>query len=329
MAGQWQTFSDDLVSSPQGRSSHSISHVKHNDKDHLYVIGGENTPRIPLDTTMVHLFDLSSCTWSVVKLSTSVHPRDLLAHTTASIGQNIYLFGGRDAEKEDMGDLWQFNSTLSEWTLVWDPSAQKEGEEAPSRRSYHAMATNGTSLFIFGGCFGKNRLEDAWEYQIATGKWTKLAAGGPGVRGGSSLVYSNNKLYVLFGFNGTELRDVWVLDLQHTEQGWSLLDTSAGDSLGPRSVSAVGSIGSNDIIVFGGECEPSAQGHEGAGRYLQDTAILNLETLKWTKVASDSSSVPSGRGWGASCSMGNGSFVVHGGFGGAERLGDLHIFKLN
>lgn len=187
------------------------------------------------------------------------------------------------------------------------------------------MTTNGTSLYIFGGCHGKGRLEDTWEYNIQSGKWTRLAEAGPGVRGGAALVHHSGKLYVFFGFNGKELSDIWALDLGNVAQGWTKVETS-GDLPGPRSVSAIGSVSPKEIIVFGGECEPSAQGHEGAGRYLEDTAVLNVETMTWRKINAPH---PTGRGWTASCSAGPNAFAVHGGFGGADRLGDIHIFKLN
>jgi N-acetylneuraminic acid mutarotase len=221
--------------------------------------------------------------------------------------------------------MWSFNTETNEWKLLWNSQASLEGD-APLRRSYHTMTTNGSSLFVFGGCSGKDRLEDTWEYHVAAGKWSKLTAGGPGVRGGSALVHHNGKLFVLFGFNGKELSDIWCLDLSHVAQGWKQTETS-GESPGPRSVSAVGPIGQSKIIVFGGECEPSAQGHEGAGRYLEDTAVLDLDTLQWKKVMS--SAHPTGRGWTASCPAGPSAFVVSGGFGGADRLGDMHIFRLD
>lgn len=90
-------------SAPQGRSSHSISYVNLHGKEYIYVIGGENTPRVPLDTSVVHVLDLATKTWSDVKPKNDVRPRDLLAHTSVSIGHVIYLFGGRDLQKEDLG----------------------------------------------------------------------------------------------------------------------------------------------------------------------------------------------------------------------------------
>jgi len=80
--------------------------------------------------------------------------------------------------------------------------------------------------------------------------------------------------------------------------------------------------------VFGGECAPSAQGHLGAGLYLGDTFLYDTRTNRWSKLHHDAGTPPSPRGWQAATSVPElHAIVLHGGYGGADRLDDLFIIK--
>jgi hypothetical protein len=60
--------------------------------------------------------------------------------------------------------------------------------------------------------------------------------------------------------------------------------------------------------------------------YWQDAFILDTRTGIWTQVPQDAPGEwPTARGWIASTSVLNG-VVIHGGFDGTDRLGDLYIY---
>lgn len=78
--------------------------------------------------------------------------------------------------------------------------------------------------------------------------------------------------------------------------------------------------------MYGGECAPSAEGHLGAGKYLGDTYLYDIPSNRWTKLNSEASPPP--RGWQASATVDAlNAVVLFGGYGGEERLNDLHILK--
>lgn len=79
-------------------------------------------------------------------------------------------------------------------------------------------------------------------------------------------------LYVIAGFIGEEVNDVWRLDL--ASRTWKEVSPNGSTSLTKRSVMGVARWGSSKLVAFGGEAEPSARGHEGAGRFLGDTCAM-------------------------------------------------------
>ena len=60
---------------------------------------------------------------------------------------------------------------------------------------------------------------------------------------------------------------------------WSQLKSFPKDSISKRSVCAAATIQMMDmILIFGGELEPSARGHEGAGNFGNDVIYLDTKT---------------------------------------------------
>lgn len=87
------------------------------------------------------------------------------------------------------------------------------------------------------------------------------------------------------------------------------------DSLRPRSVFGLDSVGSK-IVVFGGEVDPSAVGHSGAGDFASDLVALDTETLQW--VAIETAHQPMSRGWTRITATSDSTFVLFGGLAGND-----------
>lgn len=155
------------------------------------------------------------------------------------------------------------------------------------------------------------------------------------------------------GFCGHELDDVHVFDLD--ARAWRCASIGAGCCLGggggggasasasavrpcPRSVfgAAVHACGSarhdacahsGSVLMFGGEVDPSTQGHAGAGGFSAELWGLDAEGMTWRQLAADGQA-PSARGWVGSCAV-DGALVVHGGVDVQNRrLADMHLLKL-
>ncbi|WIA40680.1 hypothetical protein OEZ86_004378 [Tetradesmus obliquus] len=199
---------------PGPRSSHCMAYAN----GRIYMFGGELQPRVPVPAA-TYVYDLADSTWSQLKTAGAC-PGPRVAATMAAIGSKIYLFGGRtgiDMGEGATGDLFVLDTATATWAAA-QPSTDCSSSTpaAPPARSYHAMATAGGKLYVFGGCGAAGRLADLWRYDPATGAWQQLpGCESVGARGGSVLVASGDgsQLLLMGGFNGDEMRDCHSYDI--------------------------------------------------------------------------------------------------------------------
>ena len=168
---RWQKIASINGQSPIERSSHGASIIH----DTLYVFGGENTARVPIDSSMYSINispeELTKATpaWRKIE-ATDNNPIPRIAHAQAVIGDKIYIFGGRQGIQMDespLNDLHYFDVKKETWTQV------KVQGETPSPRSFHQMVSVSSSLFVFGGCGNDGRLSDLHEFDTVTKTWKK------------------------------------------------------------------------------------------------------------------------------------------------------------
>jgi len=313
--------------SPTDRSSHGISVVG----DSLYLFGGEHTARTPVPSTL-HVLDMNSShlKWRTEEVSGSP-PSQRFGHAQVTIGDCIYVFGGRAGTQIDellMNDLHKFDTKTRTWTAV-----DTKGD-LPSPRSFHKMVALKNKLYVFGGCPAKGRLADLHMFDPHTSQWTKLPESPMEGRGGAAFAavgvfpsWGEGKLMVLGGFAGREVGDIWEFDV--ATETWSCLSETLKP---PRSVACCEGVGTR-VLLFGGELQPSDRGHEGAGAFSNDTQIFDASTSM--KVAADGKgkSGPPPRGWSASTCWGSGKVVVAGGLAGDDenpvRMMDVWVAELN
>ena len=170
----WKKYSSCQGTGPIERSSHGMSVIS----DTLYIFGGENTARIPIDSSM-YVIKLSQdegekClpTWRKIEPSSN-SPVPRIAHSQAVIGDRIYIFGGRQGitmEESPLNDLHYFDVKTETWTEV-----QPKKGAVPSPRSFHQMVSIKSSLFVFGGCGNDGRMSDLYEFNTLDGTWTVLS----------------------------------------------------------------------------------------------------------------------------------------------------------
>jgi hypothetical protein len=276
-----------------------------------------------------------------------VHPQPRLAHSQTTVGDSIYIFGGRvgvDMNETSLGDLWKFHVPSQTWTFI-DTSEQSQ-KDIPEARSFHRMVSVDTSIYLFGGCGGVSgkRLNDLYRFDTLECRWHKLdgsmlLAG----RGGSNVLVLKNAhqeqyLAVVAGFKGEETNDGHTYNL--SSGSWAGSSMSALTSLRPRSVCAFGSLFSSNIgLIFGGEVDPSEKGHEGAGGFTNDLVMIEgtteaiLGTLMAPQDASLKLSWPEERGWTDGAvydgKKGTGFLFLFGGLTGNDehprRLNDLWV----
>ena len=133
---------------PLSRSSHGVSVVK----DTLYLFGGEHEARTPIGNE-VYTFDLKDekMEWKMIPTTGDI-PSPRFGHAQCSIGDCLYVFGGRMGTAIDeklLNDLYEFDTRTKLWSCV-----QSTGEP-PSPRSYHSMVSH--VLRALCGCYNGAR----------------------------------------------------------------------------------------------------------------------------------------------------------------------------
>lgn len=235
-----------------------------------------------------------------------------------------------------MNDLWKLDCSGPPGSETWSKVTPKGGS-IPEARSFHNMVCVGDSLYVFGGCGLKSgRLNDMHRFDILAQTWHNLGTSRhlKGRGGATFLPLDSGKLLgVVAGFSGEETNDGHLFEVG--SEKWaeeSLSEDLKG--LRPRSVCIGGSFpGAGVSVIFGGEVNPSAKGHEGAGGFENDVVLLEESTGKYLETipqGRNDSNVPETRGWsdGAVAQSDNGGILfVFGGLSGDDmapkRLDDL------
>ncbi|XP_022637078.1 nitrile-specifier protein 5 isoform X3 [Vigna radiata var. radiata] len=303
------------------RSSHAIAVVAQK----VYAFGGEFVPRVPVDNNL-HVFDLETLTWSVADASGDIPP-PRVGVTMAAVGETIYVFGGRDGEHNELNELYSFDTRANKWALI------SRGDIGPPNRSYHSMTADDRHVYVFGGCGVHGRLNDLWAFDAVEGKWVEFPSPGESCkgRGGPGLAVAEGKIWVVYGFSGEEMDDVHCFNLAH--KTWTQVETSG---LKPTARSVFCTLGNGKhIIVYGGEIDPSDQGHLGAGQFSGELYALDTDTLEWKRLEDkvNSDSHPGPRGWCAFAGArrdGRQGLLVYGGNSPSnDRLDDIFFLALS
>lgn len=185
----------------------------------------------------------------------------------------IYLFGG-SKQKKWFSDVHMLDTDEWKWQLV------RANGKAPTR-AYHSCTLYRHELWIFGGVFPQpdpqpdgcsNEVQvfspicESWYAPIVMGEK-------PCPRSGHSANLLEDRLVVFGGWDAPAcFNDVYILDLCIVE--WSKPELR-GAPPSPRSWHGSTNLTGNRLLIQGGY-----NGNDA----LDDTFILNISTLSWTKV---------------------------------------------
>ncbi|PVI05668.1 galactose oxidase [Periconia macrospinosa] len=318
------------------RSSQTLSILNGN----AYIFGGEVEPRKPVDN---HL-DVVALTLSNPQLNTKQTnnaPSPRVGSSSVALKDRIYLFSGRGgldmAPIEEGGALWSYDPSQNSWSLIKPADA---GKPYPPARSYHCMADDGnSSIFVHAGCPASGRLSDLWKFDLSSQTWTQAPDAPSPERGGTSIAFSNGKLYRMHGFDGKAEQggSLDIFDLATNTWETKTFNADGQDGPEPRSVCVLLPIKlqkKDKLITLFGERDPSSLGHAGAGKMLSDVWIYDIDEDWWTKIEPSSNETsPAPRGWFDAGvvrfqSDENDQVVVHGGLGeNNERLADIWLLS--
>lgn len=102
---------------------------------------------------------------------------------------NLWLFGGGISSSNQQqffyfNDLWKYNPNMSQWTWISGDSGFNKagvfGIKNVSSISNHPSSRGGSvtwrdtlgNLWLFGGYYNGNKMNDLWKYNIASNEWT-------------------------------------------------------------------------------------------------------------------------------------------------------------
>ncbi|XP_013683391.2 epithiospecifier protein-like isoform X1 [Brassica napus] len=337
LQGEWIKVQQRGGQGPGPRSSHGIAVVG----DKLYSFGGELTPNISIDKDL-YVFDFNTHTWSIAPAKGDVPNVKALGTRMVAVGTKLYLFGGRDENKQ-FEDFYSYDTVKKEWKFL----TKLDEEGGPEARTYHSMASDQNHVYVFGGVSkgGTNktpvRFRTIEAYNIAAGKWVQLPD--PGVqfekfekRGGAGFAVVQGKIWVIYGFatspdpNG--MND-YESDLVHyfnpATQKWTEVETK-GQKPSARSVFAHAVVGKY-ILIFGGETWPDPRAHLGPGTLSSEGFALNTETLVWEKFGGGNE--PGQLGWPAYTAAtiyGKIGLLMHGGKRPTNnRTDEMYFYAVN
>ena len=261
-------------------------------------------------------------------------PSPRVGTESAILHDSIWIFSGRggiamDPIDED-GGLWRFTPSTLKWSAI-----KTETGPHPVARSYHTMTSDGQNkLCLHAGCPAEGRLPDLWVFDVESGAWSELPAAPGPARGGTSIAFYQEKLYRMNGFDGTKEQGGWLDIYDIGKRTWNSITYTADGESGPepRSVATLLTVKTSDkrniLITMFGEHNPSALGHAGAGKMLNNVWAFDIDTEKWEKVTvgGDGDS-PAPRGWFSADvrrQEGGDVVILHGGLAeDNSRLGDV------
>ncbi|ETI22096.1 hypothetical protein G647_06167 [Cladophialophora carrionii CBS 160.54] len=304
----------------------------------VYIFGGELRPREPVESSVYRIPKRQDADIDTfLSASADNAPQARVGATSTALHGKIYVFSGRGgvavAPIEENGAFWVLDTTAKVWSQVLprDPASPR-----PAGRSYHAMTNDGQdTIFVHAGCPEKGRLSDLWAFNVVERTWRELPAAPAPDRGGTSIAYTQGKLYRMNGFDG-KTEQGGALDVFDPQtNSWQTVgfDADGNQGPGPRSVSCLLSVVVDNqpcLITMFGEHDPSSLGHQGAGKMLDDVWIFAIHSQKWKKLTFEGGGEkPCPRGWFDADVAGETEVVIHGGLAESnQRLGDMWLLDL-
>ena len=200
-----------------------------------------NTPVVPLS--------IQSC-------ATMPAPRASAA--ACALDGKGYVFGGRDANKQYLNDLWQYDPSTDSW---------KQLRSCPGKARVQAvMAAYEGALYVGMGFSGEEvyvdscYLRDIWRYTPADDQWTRLSDCPSANTVGGVPCVSNGRMYVLYSTGWSQSKDIIYYDIPTNRWG-NIPDT------GKRPGACFGATGAS----FG-------------GRFFFGTGLTWENTKQWYEV---------------------------------------------
>jgi N-acetylneuraminic acid mutarotase len=201
-------------------------------------------------------------------------------HSATYVNGSLIIFGGKiDGGLSNAVHIYAIDD--NNWTSV-------ETGNNPEPRYGHTAVVYGSSLFVFGGRFANESVNnEIWSLNLTSFEWTQhFSTETPAPRLWHTTVLLNNKWILYGGYNGASgTSDVWSFDFATLQ--WT--EISATSPLDPRSGHVAVAL-EGEMFVVGGEYD---QLYEGLSLYLNNNDVwsFNPTTTEWTQWCSVGTSI--------------------------------------
>ena len=204
-------------------------------------IGGHTKEKTAVELP-VHVLDVASKTWT--RASTWVAegvpfapPRPRGGHSATPVGSKVYVFGGEDAKRKPLDELW----TLDASTMEWD-KPETSGLSMSARSAHSACSFQNRYILFFGGGSVVTCFNDLSVLDTQTMSWSRPETQGqvPPPRAGHAASILGSTLYIVGGGNNARgCADMYSLDLTNLGGGsvddhhplyWTLIGNTPAES---------------------------------------------------------------------------------------------------
>jgi hypothetical protein len=186
-------------------------------RGNLILFGGVSGTQVLSDTWELRKTD-EGLRWKRIRISGPIlKPGIALADNPTD---KTLLLTGTGVASEKF-ELWEFDGNY--WTQAENTAVLGTSEPpgTPEPRQFHAMATLGDTVVLFGGMSGTEFLNDTWQWNTATREWSRVPDVGPFARADHAMIHDGHKVLMFGGITQDtsldreklqELDDTWLFD---------------------------------------------------------------------------------------------------------------------
>lgn len=191
--------------------------------NHMYVFGGLLSHE-GCKTNELYVTNLDRMVW-MKKSPGGERPVERDGHCAVfdSNRKKLLVFGGRDAEKKRLNDLFQYDPEKDRWTRL-----SPDGEQPAPRESASMVQLDEDTLVLFGGKGAGARFNDLWFLDLKRMEWTQAATKGdaPSPRQDAAICACDGKIYLHAGQDNFVRNDLYELDVSNREEmHWTLVNS--------------------------------------------------------------------------------------------------------
>jgi len=221
----------------------------------MYIFGGYDGHGQNFDLST---FDPYTRTWTNTSkpAQKGTPPPSRTNHAAASVGKNMYIFGGNNNNESGQYQVLEDLAVLNTHTMTW--SNPTTTGTAPCARSGHTLVTIGKKLYLFGGGVWNERegwvhkFNDLYVLDTETMHWTKPECSGKIDSSTFPISFAIGRFLFVFGGGSKPshcvTNDLYVLDTATLQ--WSSPDTE-GSMPAARDMGTASSVG-DSVYFLGG-----------------------------------------------------------------------------